>query len=158
MVSTTLPEIISKRSPDGILPTRREATVEASLVSFHRCRRILRLIIPTYPFRSWPLMGLATAVESQAYRVFIPSQWSKTRTTIYLEPMGCGLERRHDLDGNNELAHTYNVTTYNLYDAANYDALKQLFIDTANGSKPSLKCRSIRCGNQLSALQNWRFR
>ena len=37
------------------------------------------------------------------------------------------------LDGNNELVTTYNLTTYTLNDSGNYDTLKQLFIDTANG-------------------------
>ena len=37
------------------------------------------------------------------------------------------------LDGNNELVHTYNLTTYSLNDTVNYDTLKQLFVDTANG-------------------------
>lgn len=35
------------------------------------------------------------------------------------------------LNANNEIVTTYNLTTYNLADQANYDALKQLFIDAA---------------------------
>ena len=35
------------------------------------------------------------------------------------------------LDGNNEIYAIYNLTMYNLSDSANYDALKQLFIDAA---------------------------
>lgn len=37
------------------------------------------------------------------------------------------------LDGNNELVDTFNLTSLTLNDTGNYDALKQLFIDTANG-------------------------
>ena len=37
----------------------------------------------------------------------------------------------HILNAQNEVVSTYNLTTYNLSDAANYDALKQLFIDAA---------------------------
>ena len=35
------------------------------------------------------------------------------------------------LDGNNEIYAVYNLTTYTLSDSANYDTLKQLFIDAA---------------------------
>ena len=35
------------------------------------------------------------------------------------------------LDGNNEVYDTFNLTTYSLSNSANYDALKQLFIDAA---------------------------
>lgn len=36
------------------------------------------------------------------------------------------------LNGSNSLAHTFNLNTYSLNDTASYDALMQLFVDTAN--------------------------
>jgi hypothetical protein len=39
------------------------------------------------------------------------------------------------LDGNNEVAHTYNLTDHNLVDTAKYEALKNMLIELAGGDQ-----------------------